>query len=256
MNTPKSEYTGPTISVNNVSFRYKNITAVDRLSLEVPQGISFGILGPNGSGKTTLIRLLVGLLRPELGTILTLGQPLSRKIARNIGYMPQLASLYAELSIAQNVDFFARIYGVGDRAKRHQWVEEAIRLVGLWPRRRDSVLKLSGGMKQRVSLACAMVHRPSLLFLDEPTVGVDPALRVTFWEYFEKLTTEGVTIIISSHTMDDAAHCDRLAFLRQGKIIAQGTPSELRQATGQAGANLEDAFLHFVRGMEEGNDIE
>jgi ABC-2 type transport system ATP-binding protein len=254
MNTPKSDYTGPTISVNDVSFRYKNIKAVDRLSLEVPQGISFGVLGPNGSGKTTLIRLLVGLLRPESGTILTLGQPPSRKIARNIGYMPQLASLYAELSIAQNVDFFARIYGVRDRAKRHQWVEEAIRLVGLWPRRRDSIYNLSGGMKQRVSLACAMVHRPPLLFLDEPTVGVDPKLRVTFWEYFQNLNKQGVTIVISSHTMDDAAHCDRLAFLREGKIIAEGEPYELRQATGQPEATLEDAFLYFVRSMEEGNE--
>ncbi len=109
-------------------------------------------------------------------------------------------------------------------------------------------------MKQRVSLACAMVHRPPLLFLDEPTVGVDPKLRVTFWEYFQNLNKQGVTIIISSHTMDDAAHCDRLAFLRDGKLIAEGTPYELRQATGQREATLEDAFLYFVRSMEEGNE--
>jgi ABC-2 type transport system ATP-binding protein len=251
---PERKYTGPAIQVNKVSFNYKNIKAVDQLSLEVPRGISFGVLGPNGSGKTTLIRLLVGLLQPKAGTIYTLGHPPTRKMSRHIGYMPQVASLYAELSIAQNVDFFARIYGVRNKAKRRRQVEQAIKLVGLWPRRRDSVQKLSGGMKQRVSLACAIVHRPPLLFLDEPTVGVDPKLRVTFWEYFERLTRRGVTIIISSHTMDDAAHCDRLAFLRGGRIIAQGTPRELREGTGQSEATLEDAFLYFVRSMEEGNE--
>ena len=253
---PERKYTGPAIKVDNLSFNYKNIKAVDQLSLEVPRGISFGVLGPNGSGKTTLIRLLVGLLRPQSGTIRTLGRPPSRQMSRHMGYMPQLASLYAELSIAQNVDFFARIYGLMDKAKRRKQVDEAIKLVELWSRRRDSVQKLSGGMKQRVSLACAIVHRPPLLFLDEPTVGVDPKLRVTFWEYFERLTRRGVTIIISSHTMDDAAHCDRLAFLRGGRIIAQGTPSELREATGEPEANLEDAFLYFVRYREKGDDSE
>jgi len=253
---PERKYTGPAIKVDNLSFNYKDIKAVDQLSLEIPRGISFGVLGPNGSGKTTLIRLLVGLLRPQSGTIRTLGRPPSRKMSRNMGYMPQLASLYAELSIAQNVDFFARIYGLMDKAKRRKQVDEAIKLVGLWSRRRDPVQKLSGGMKQRVSLACAIVHRPPLLFLDEPTVGVDPKLRVTFWEYFERLTRRGVTIIISSHTMDDAAHCDRLAFLRGGRIIAQGTPSELREATGEPEANLEDAFLYFVRYRENGDDSE
>jgi len=248
------EYTGPAIKVNDLSFNYKNLKAVDQLSLEVPRGMSFGVLGPNGSGKTTLIRLLVGLLKPKYGTIHTLGQPPSRKMSRHIGYMPQLASLYTELSIAQNVDFFARIYGVRNRAERRIQVEEAIQLVDLWPRRRDSIYNLSGGMKQRVSLACSMVHRPPLLFLDEPTVGVDPKLRVTFWEYFQNLNKQGVTIVISSHTMDDAAHCDRLAFLREGRIIAEGTPYELRQATGQSEATLEDAFLYFVVSMEEGNE--
>jgi ABC-2 type transport system ATP-binding protein len=248
---PRLKYTGPAIEANDTSFHYRNIKAVDNLSLEVPQGISFGLLGPNGSGKTTLIRLLVGLLKTKSGTVRTLGRPPSRSVSRFVGYMPQLSSLYNELSIYQNVDFFARIYGVKNKAKRHKLVEEAINLVDLWERRRDSVHKLSGGMKQRVSLACAVVHRPQLLFLDEPTVGVDPALRVTFWEYFRSLTQKGVTIVISSHTMDDAAHCDRLIFMRQGRVIAQGSPDELKQATGDPKANLEDAFLYFVRRQEE-----
>jgi len=242
--------TGLAVAVNKVSFSYKNIKAVDRLSLQVPRGISFGLLGPNGAGKTTLIRLLVGLSRPKSGTVKILGSPPSRRLARRIGYMPQLHSLYSELTILQNVDFFARIYGLKDKAKRRKRVEEIIKLVGLWPRRKDSVQKLSGGMKQRVSLACSIVHYPKVLFLDEPTVGLDPELRVTFWNYFNSLNKRGVTLIISSHTMDDAAHCDRLAFMRSGKVIAQGTPSELRQATREPEATLEDAFLYFVRRVE------
>ena len=165
--------------------------------------------------------------------------------------MPQLPSLYNELTVRQNIDFFARIYGLKDRHKRFQRVDEMIKMVDLWQKRSVSISQLSGGMKQRVSLSCAIVHRPKLLFLDEPTVGVDPALRVKFWEYFRSLTAKGVTIIISSHTMDDAAHCDRLAFLREGRVIAQGSPDELKHATGSPEASLEDAFLYFVQRKEE-----
>jgi len=242
----ETRVTSPAVEVNRASFSYGNIKALDELSLQVPAGISFGLLGPNGAGKTTLIRLLVGLLKPKSGSIWILGQKPSRKKAHLIGYMPQLHSLYAELSVMQNVDFFAKIYRLANRAERAQRVEEAIRLVDMWPRRKDPVLKLSGGMKQRISLACAIVHNPPLLLLDEPTVGLDPELRVTFWEHFTALTRQGVTIIISSHTMDDAAHCDRLAFMRDGKVIAQGTPLELQQATGKPSATLEDAFLYFI----------
>ena len=242
----KDELAAIAAEVDNASFSYKNIKAVDELSLEVPCGISFGLLGPNGAGKTTLIRLLAGLLRPRTGNVRILGQTPSRKTAHLMGYMPQLHSLYLELSIIQNVNFFALIYGLRDMKKRAQRVEEVIRLVDLWQRRNDSVLNLSGGMRQRVSLACAIVHNPPLLLLDEPTVGLDPELRVTFWDYFSSLTKQGTTLIISSHTMDDASHCDRLAFMRQGKVIAQGTPSELRQTTEKPEASLEDAFLYFI----------
>jgi ABC-2 type transport system ATP-binding protein len=238
---------GPAVEVDKLSFSYGRQKVLDELSLEVPGGISFGLLGPNGAGKTTLIRLLVGLLRARAGTILTLGKKPSPRIAHLIGYMPQLPSLYAELSVIQNVEFFARIYGLRDRKQRTQRVEAVIKLVDLWQNRGKSVTNLSGGMKQRASLACAIVHNPPLLFLDEPTVGLDPELRVTFWEYFSALTRQGATLIISSHTMDDAAHCDRLAFMRDGRVIALGSPDELRQATGRSQASLEDAFLHFVR---------
>jgi ABC-2 type transport system ATP-binding protein len=251
---PEEEFTGQAVEVAQVSFKYNSLKALDGLSLQVPRGISFGLLGPNGAGKTTLIRLLVGLLRPGAGTIRILGQRPSRKMSHLIGYMPQSHSLYAELSVIQNVDFFARIYRLTDKAERAKRVEEAIRLVDMWTRRNDAVQKLSSGMKQRVSLACAIVHNPPLLFLDEPTVGLDPELRVTFWEYFAALTKQGATLIISSHTMDDAVHCDYLAFMRDGKVIARGSPGDLKQATGRPEATLEDAFLHFVQRGQQ-NDI-
>jgi ABC-2 type transport system ATP-binding protein len=242
---PDENTTPLAVEADKVSFSYERLKALDELSLQVPKGTSFGLLGPNGAGKTTLIRVLVGLLKPKRGSVRILGQPLSRKTAHLIGYMPQLHSLYTELTAAQNVEFFARIYGMGKDAPKR--VEETVRLVDMWPRRNDAVQKLSGGMRQRVSLACAMVHNPPLLFLDEPTVGLDPELRVSFWQYFHELTRQGTTIVISSHTMDDAAHCDRLAFMRDGKVIASGSPNDLKHATGCRDATLEDAFLHFVR---------
>jgi ABC-2 type transport system ATP-binding protein len=142
------------------------------------------------------------------------------------------------------------VYGIRQRDERRVRTEEIIKLVDLWERRNELVMNLSGGMRQRVSLACALVHKPQMLFLDEPTVGLDPALRVVFWEYFRSLTRQGVTIAVSSHTMDDAARCDQLAFLRAGRVIAQGTPEELRAATGDPGVDLEAAFLHFASTQE------
>jgi ABC-2 type transport system ATP-binding protein len=235
------------IKVDNLTFNYGPLRVIDRMSLEIPRGASFGLLGANGAGKTTLIRLMVGLLRPASGRILCLGQPPSRTNARQMGYMPQMPSLYTELTVQQNIDFFARIYGLKEPTVRRDRINEVIKLIELWEKRNTSVLNLSGGMKQRVSLGCAIVHEPSLIFLDEPTVGLDIELRLRFWEYFDSLTRQGKTLIISSHTMDDAAHCHSLAFLRDGKVIASGSPGELKAATGRADASLEDAFVHFVR---------
>ena len=243
--------TDAAIAVSNLVFNYGGLKVIDDMSMEIQAGTSFGLLGPNGAGKTTLIRLMVGLLKPASGSIRCLGKTPSPANARLIGYMPQLPSLYNELSVRQNIDFFARIYGMRDKEQRFQRVDEVIKLVDLKEKRDISITQLSGGMKQRVSLGCAIVHQPKMLFLDEPTVGLDPELRVHFWEYFEGLTKEGTTLIISSHTLDDAAHCQRLVFMREGKIIATGTPAELRAATGKTDANLEDAFLYFIRHGEE-----
>lgn len=244
------------ITVNNLAFNYGSLKVIDDISMEITAGTSYGLLGPNGAGKTTLIRLLVGLLKPKSGSIRILGKTPSPANARLIGYMPQQPALYSELSVTQNIDFFGRIYGLKNKKQRSQKVDEVIKLVDLWPKRKTQVMKLSGGMKQRVSLACAIVHNPPLLFLDEPTVGLDPELRVHFWEYFESLTRAGSTLIISSHTMDDAAHCQKLAFLRLGRVIALGAPTELRAATGNKESSLEDAFLYFIKRYEVNKNVE
>jgi ABC-2 type transport system ATP-binding protein len=243
------------IAISDLKFSYGHLKVIDGLSLQIPAGISFGLLGANGSGKTTLIRLMVGLLKPAGGSLKCLGKTPSPAIARQIGYMPQLPSLYSELSVEQNIDFFAHIYGLRDKKRRLQRVAEVIKVIDLWEKRRTAVLNLSGGMKQRVSLGCAIVHNPPLLFLDEPTVGLDPDVRVRFWEFFDGLTHGGTTMVITSHTLDDAAHCQRLAFLRYGAIIAQGSPSELKAATGNAGASLEETFLYFIKRSEVKADV-
>lgn len=236
----------PVVTAHGVTFNYDSLPVLNGLNLSISSGEIFGLLGPNGSGKTTLIRILTGLSRPKNGSIFVHDEIPSPKIAHQIGYMPQLHALYQELSIHENVDFFARMYGVSDKHERSKAVDDTIKFVNLWEKRNNSIIKLSGGMKQRVSLAIALVHRPLLLLLDEPTVGLDPVLRADFWNGFREMAANGTTILLSSHTMDDASHCHRLAFLQNGKVIAIGTPSELRTATGNAQATLEDSFLYFT----------
>ena len=239
------------VEASHLTFSYGSLQVLNGLSLSVHEGEVFGVLGANGSGKTTLMRMMVGLLRNDGGTLSIYGEPPSPRQAARVGYMPQLNALYQELSVRENVDFFARMYGMSDRSSRSTFVEDSIELVGLTTRIDDPILNLSGGMRQRVSLAIALVHRPSLLLLDEPTVGLDPDLRFMFWQHFRRMAESGTTIMISSHTMDDAAHCDRLAFLRDGRVIALDTPDALRAATGSSNASLEDAFIHFLRLSDE-----
>lgn len=235
------------VEAREVEFAFGRRAVLNNLSLSVPPGITFGILGANGSGKTTLVRLLVGLLRPRSGEVRVLGERPSPALTRRIGYMPQLSALYLSLSAQENLEFFARMYGMSNRRERREAVARVLDVVGLSGRTDEPITNLSGGMRQRVSLAVALVHEPPVLLLDEPTVGLDPELRASFWEHFKGMTRDGATLLISSHTMDDAAHCDRLGFLREGRFIAEGTPAELRSTTGRESASLEDAFLHLVR---------
>ena len=237
----------PVFTANEVEFSYGPLDVLNGLTLAVNESEIFGILGANGAGKTTLMRLLIGLQQPSAGSVRVFGEPPSSRITGRIGYMPQLSALYQELSVRQNVDFFARMYGLSRSAERRDAVDQAIAWVALTERQKDPLTRLSGGMRQRVSLAIALVHKPDLLVLDEPTVGLDPELRASFWEHFRTMAAAGTTLIISSHTMDDAAHCHRLAFIQEGRVVALGSPDELRAATGKSDATLEDAFLHFVR---------
>jgi ABC-2 type transport system ATP-binding protein len=232
------------VRADNLSKRFGDVHALDGLSLGIKRGESFGLLGPNGSGKTTLIRMIAGLVRPTSGSLNVLGHTIPTQAASvrpSIGYMTQLQALYTDLSVWENVQFFARIFGMNDKAARDRRVEEVLNLVELLPRKSSPVADLSGGMKQRLSLACALVHNPRLLLLDEPTVGVDPQLRQSFWGYFRTLNSQGVTIVVSSHVMDEADRCDRLGLIRNGKLLAVGTPTDLRQQGGSN--NLEEAFL-------------
>ncbi|MFQ5923072.1 MAG: heme ABC exporter ATP-binding protein CcmA [Anaerolineales bacterium] len=217
---------------------FGDVRAVQDLDLVVREGEIYGLLGPNGSGKTTLMRLLVGLTKANSGEVRVLGRKApDTSLLAEIGYMTQAEALYADLTARENVSFFASLCGVDSGTA----VDQALALVELSNRTDDIVAKLSGGLRRRVSLACALVHRPRLLILDEPTVGVDPQLRATFWEHFRSMAAQGVTLLISSHVMDEAERCHRLGLMRGGLLLAEGTPAELRSRSGTN--NLERAFL-------------
>lgn len=224
------------VDVENVVKSFGSQKALDGLTLRVKPGEIYGLLGPNGSGKTTLIRAIVGLVAPDSGTVTVLGRRIpDLDILAQIGYMTQQAALYPDLSVEENLRFFAAISGSDGN------VTEVLKTVELDQRRQSVVSELSGGMRQRCSLACALVHRPKLLLLDEPTVGVDPQLRVQFWEHFREMAAAGTTILVSSHVMDEAERCQRLGLIRFGKLLTEGTPAEVRATAGTN--SLEEAFL-------------
>jgi ABC-2 type transport system ATP-binding protein len=234
---------GTVVQASELHKHFGPIRAVDGLSLSVQAGEIYGLLGPNGSGKTTLIRLLIGLLKPTSGSASILDQAMPDKaILDRVGYMTQATALYEELTVMENLAFFAEMCGGASRER----VDEVLALVELQDRSGSLVRTLSGGLKQRTSLACALVHQPRLLLLDEPTVGIDPQLRATFWAYFRHLADSGATLIISSHVMDEAERCDRLGFMRQGRLLAEGSAGDLRTQAGTA--TLEAAFLRFAEG--------
>ena len=243
-----------TVEINNIAFSYGKRSIFEDFSLIIPKGISLGLLGGNGSGKTTIMKLISGLEKAKKGNIKLFDNDLTNTIRSKIGYMPQQNALYNDLTVFDNVDFFARMYGIQKKSQRSEAVNSALKTVDLWDRKNDAISTLSGGMERRVSLACVLVHKPEFLLLDEPTVGLDPDIRVSFWKYFRKLTDKGITLFISSHTMDDALHCDRLIFLKSGRIIAEDTPKALISATGNPNATLEDSFLYF-NAKELGDDL-
>jgi ABC-2 type transport system ATP-binding protein len=218
------------VSVQGLERRFGNFVAVNRISLEVASGEVFGFLGPNGAGKSTTIRMLCGLLAPTAGTGKVAGFDVAtepERIKEQIGYMSQRFSLYEDLTVEENIDFYSGIYRVPRAAKtgRKDWV---LALAGLTDHRRARTGSLSGGWKQRLALGCAILHEPPIVFLDEPTSGVDPISRRRFWDLIYELAGRGVTVFVTTHYMDEAEYCDRLALIYHGEIIAEGSPAELK----------------------------
>ncbi|HUM71972.1 MAG TPA: ABC transporter ATP-binding protein, partial [Chloroflexota bacterium] len=217
------------IVVQDLTKQFDGFTAVDHIHFSVAPGEVFGYLGPNGSGKTTTIRMLLGLLRPSAGTGQVLGLDIDQdaeKIRPQVGYMSQKFALYNDLDANQNLNFYAGVYGVDDRAAR---VQEVLELVGLQAQAQTRTGQLSTGWRQRLALGASLLHRPSLIFLDEPTSGVDPQARRAFWDLVYDLADEGVTIFVTTHYMDEAEYCDRLGIMFQGQLLALDTPANLKR---------------------------
>jgi ABC-2 type transport system ATP-binding protein len=221
---------------------FGKLHALDGLDLEVRTGEILGLVGPNGAGKTTFIRTVAGLLRPTAGSITVLGQHPGRLVASRVGYMTQSAALYEDLPVVDNLMFFGRLFGLS-KADALDRATEVLSVVELGGKERVPVRELSGGMRQLTNLACAMVHGPKLLLLDEPTVGIDPVLRIRLWEHFRRLNAAGTTILVTTHVMEEAERCHRVAMIAAGRAIAVGTTDELRSAAGVG--TLEEAYLAY-----------
>lgn len=219
------------IAVEDLTKVFGAFTAVDRISFTVSRGEIFGFLGPNGAGKSTTIRMLCGLMLPTSGQGRVAGWDIVRqadRVKHHIGYMSQKFSLYEDLSALENLAFFGGVYGLG-RERLDQRSREVLKQVGLWERRGEKTRTLALGLRQRLALASALLHEPPILFLDEPTSGVDPISRRTFWDMIYALAEKGVTILVTTHYLEEAEFCDRLVLIYQGRIIAQGTPQDLKK---------------------------
>jgi ABC-2 type transport system ATP-binding protein len=210
--------------------RFGDFTAVDGIDFDVRRGEIFGFLGPNGSGKTTTIRMMLGLLTPTEGEVEVLGIPVAKhpdKIRPHIGYMSQRFSLYNDLTVMQNLRFYGRVYGLRN-AQLKERIQHAISMAGLQGHENSRTRDLAGGWRQRLALGAAILHRPQVVFLDEPTAGVDPVSRRAFWDLLYNLVSEGITVFVTTHYMDEAEHCNPLAFIQRGKLIAHGSPQEIK----------------------------
>lgn len=231
--------------------RFGTFTAVDGVTLEIGRGEVFGFLGPNGAGKTTTIRILCGLLEPSGGEARVNGYDVARepeRVKQSIGYMSQKFSLYDDLTVEENLEFFSMVYGVA-RERREERREFALRMAGLEGQRKKLTRELAGGMKQRLALGCAVLHEPPVLFLDEPTSGVDPMARRRFWDLIYEMAEGGATVLVSTHYMDEAEYCGRLALMHRGRVVALGSPEELRRQCPGA-ASMEDVFAACIEREE------
>ncbi len=221
----------PAISARGLTKRFDDFTAVDQINFDVYPGEIFGFLGPNGSGKTTTIRMMLGLMQPNQGSVEVMGMQVdgdTTAIRPRVGYMSQRFSLYNDLTVLQNLQFYGKAYGLSN-SDLDSRIQGALEMSGLVDRERIKTRDLSGGWRQRLSLNAAILHRPEILFLDEPTAGVDPISRRAFWDLLYRQTAQGVTVFVTTHYMDEAEHCHRLAFIQRGKIIAYGSPQEIKR---------------------------
>ena len=247
MAAPAVTIAAPAVRMTQLRKMFGALVAVDALTLDIPRGQVFGLLGPNGSGKTTTIRMLCGLVQPTSGSATVVGFDVAtqaEQIRDNIGYMSQRFGLYDDLTVAENLRFYATVYGLIGKV-RDERLAAHMHTMGLDARADQLAGTLSGGWKQRLSLACATAHTPQMLFLDEPTAGVDPAARRAFWESIYLLARGGTTILVTTHYMDEAERCERLAFLSRGHLIAVGSPAEVTQQFGTK--NIEDVFIELQR---------
>jgi ABC-2 type transport system ATP-binding protein len=247
------------VQASHLSRRFGHLLAVRDVSLSVRRGEIFGVLGPNGAGKSTTIRMLCGILDPSSGSGSVVGFDIakeSEKIKTRIGYMTQRFSLYEDLTVEENMRFYAGVYGVS-RAKRKVRIDQVLRESGLFERRKQVAGTLSGGWKQRVALASATIHEPPLLFLDEPTAGVDPVSRRQFWNQIHRVAAGGTTVLVTTHYMDEAERCHRLAFIFRGEVLAIGTPSEVVAARKLSVVEVEcDDTLHAADVLRENPSVD
>ena len=244
----------PVIETHSLTKKFSDFTAVDAVTFEVQKGEVVGYLGPNGSGKTTTIRMLLGLLTPTEGQARVLGFDIAReagKVREQVGYMSQKFALYDELTVYENLEFYAGVYGVRRNGKRAQ-LAEVLAQVGLTGHEHEQVRALSTGWRQRLALGTAIIHRPQLLFLDEPTSGVDPSARRAFWDLIYDLAGQGVTILVTTHYMDEAEYCGRVGIMRNGKLLALDTPSALKRDAlpGQAWEVFAEPLLPALAALE------
>lgn len=239
------------ISINDVTKNYGSICALDNVSFEVEKGELFGLIGPDGAGKTTLFRILTTLLVPDSGTVTVEGLDAIKdykRIRSIVGYMPGRFSLYQDLSVEENLEFFASIFGV-DVKDNYDIIAPIYSQIEPFAKRRAG--KLSGGMKQKLALSCALIHRPQVLFLDEPTTGVDAVSRSEFWDMLAGLKQYGISILVSTPYMDEAGRCDRIALINEGKVLKIDTPENIKDK----GATLEDTFIRLIQEENGKHDI-
>lgn len=234
---------GKLITVKHVNKSFGKTNVIDSITLSVYQSEIYGLLGPSGAGKTTLVKMIVGIDQPTSGAIEVLGIKIpDLEVMKHVGYMAQSDALYGELTALENLEFFAAIYGLkGENRKKR--IHDVAELVNLAGDLKKVVNNYSGGMKRRLSLAASLLHRPKILILDEPTVGIDPVLRKSIWNELNHLSSNGTTIVLTTHVMDEAEKCQRLGMLRDGKLIADGTPQQLKEET--SAKTIEEAFLTY-----------